>query len=631
MGETNRNKTSKRKADAERIAAVKNARNAGSGSYTGKGSSGAVRRTTSSNRRRRRRQKPDVAKILLIAIGIVIVILCAAVGLKGCARKEEDQTKEPSTSEPVPETEIHAEITVNGISVNGLTKSEAMEKILADIGWDMKVSYQGEVKELENLMIDPVDQVLEEALGTGEAGSYEVSADGLEEQVEAAVDTMASSWDIQPRNGSISSYDKASGEFKFTGAAVGMLIDRETLAADILSSIASGDYTRTIEAAATEVQPEITEAEAKASFKRLGTYTTTTTSNKARNENIRIAAEALNGIIVQPGEEFSFNLTTGNRTKEKGYQAAGAYVNGVLVEEPGGGVCQVSSTLYNAVVFSGLKTTERHAHSYEPSYVTPGEDAMVSYDGYSGPDMKFVNNSKTAVGIKTSFSNQKLTVSVYGNPILEDGVTLSMVSTKVKELDPPTPVYEEDQTLEPGVEVEVKAATMGSKWVTNLVTKKNGEVIEEILLHNSTYNGKSATIRRNTSGVVIPAETGDGGTTDASAPAGSETTAPTGDSSQGSNTETTAVSPDHGNSSGNGGSSGNGTQNVGPGEVITPSSGSGNASDDPVSGNAPITAPQSPADVTSPASGNGPGSGSSGTSAETSAGPGGVGLIQPNE
>ncbi len=60
------------------------------------------------------------------------------------------------------------------------------------------------------------------------------------------------------------------------------------------------------------------------------------------------------------------------------------------MEEPGGGVCQVSSTLYNAVVFAGISTTERHAHSYEPSYVTPGEDAMVSY---GGPDMKFVNNS----------------------------------------------------------------------------------------------------------------------------------------------------------------------------------------------------------------------------------------------
>ena len=146
------------------------------------------------------------------------------------------------------------------------------------------------------------------------------------------------------------------------------------------------------------------------------------------------------------------------------------------VQEPGGGVCQVSSTLYNAVVFAGLKTTERHAHTYEPSYVTPGEDAMVSYDGYAGPDLRFVNNRKTAIGIKASISGQTLTVSIYGNPILEDGVTVSMHSEKIKELDAPAPTYVEDPTLQPGTEVVAKAATPGSRWQTNLITKKNGQV-----------------------------------------------------------------------------------------------------------------------------------------------------------
>ena len=99
----------------------------------------------------------------------------------------------------------------------------------------------------------------------------------------------------------------------------------------------------------------------------MSTYTTTTTSNSNRNENIRLAVAALNGTIVKPGQEFSFNNTTGARTEEKGYKPATAYLNGEVVQEPGGGVCQVSSTLYNAVVFAGLKSTERHAHSYEPS------------------------------------------------------------------------------------------------------------------------------------------------------------------------------------------------------------------------------------------------------------------------
>ena len=630
-------RSSAQKTSADRVAAVKNARNSGS--------SAAARRSSGTNRRRkRRRQSPDFAKLLLIIIGIVIAVLCVAVGLKGCSKDSDEPTKEVPTT-AVPETEIHAEITVNGISVNGLTKTEAMEKILDDLGWDMKVSYNGDTKPLENLMSYNVDQVLDDALSKGSAGSYDIGTDGLEDQVNRAAAVLADGWDVQPKNGSINSYDKASGEFKFAGAETGKLIEREKLASDILAAIKAGDYDKTIEASAKEVQPEISVEQAKASFKRIGTYTTTTTNNKARNENVRIASEAINGMIIQPGQEFSFNLTTGNRTPEKGYKPAGAYVNGVLVEEPGGGVCQVSSTLYNAVVFAGLKTTERHAHSYEPSYVTPGEDAMVSYDGFTGPDMKFVNNSKTAVGIKTSFSNQKLTVSVYGSPILEEGVTLSMVSKKVKELDPPAPVYEEDQTLEPGVEVEAKAATMGSRWATSLVTKKDGVVVSEEHFHNSTYKGKSATIKRNTSGVVIPkpgeSSEGAASTESASAAEGNgsaePTNAPTEGPSGGSQT-TEAAGP--GNTQPT-----TGAQNIGPADVIKPSSGTsgstsgpgGNAS--PGSTTAPTTAPQSPADMIAPGSSpntalpqssaqpvsGGPG----GQTAETSSGPGNMGLIAP--
>lgn len=132
---------------------------------------------------------------------------------------------------------------------------------------------------------------------------------------------------------------------------------------------------------------------------------------------------------------------------------------------------------------------------------------MVSYDGYAGPDLRFVNNGKTAIGIKASISGQTLTVSIYGNPILEDGVTVSMHSEKIKELDAPAPTYVEDPTLQPGTEVVAKAATPGSRWQTNLITKKNGQVVSDVLLHNSTYKGKAATIKRNTSGTVAATET----------------------------------------------------------------------------------------------------------------------------
>lgn len=553
----NRGRSSSRQSNADRILAVQNARNLGSG------------RGTSSNKRRgrRRRQGPDAAKILLILIGIIILILCVAVGVRSCSKTDGTETSAEETSSE-PETELEAEITVNGVSVHGMTKTAAVEKVLESMDWQMKVVCGEKEQALENLLKESVEKVVDEAFKKGESADYEIPTDGLEEAAAAQAASLAGAWNVKAKNGSISAFDAASGKFTFAEGENGKAVNEEKLKNDIVARTAAGEYDAVITAEVEETAPEITAAQARENFQKLGTYTTTTTANKDRNENVRLAAAALNGKIIQPGEEFSFNLTTGNRTTDKGYRPAGAYVNGVLVEEPGGGVCQVSSTLYNAVVFSGLKTTERHAHSYEPSYVTPGEDAMVSYDGHSGPDMKFVNNSKTAVGIKTSFSDRKLTISIYGNPILEEGVTLSMKSEKVKELDPPAPTYEEDPTLQPGVEVEAKAATPGSRWVTNLITKKNGEVISDEFFHNSTYNGKPATIKRNTSGSVAAPE---GESSSESSTAGESQSSSAGSQETGSQTGPTAAQ----------GSSESAAQNAGPGDVIEPStennSPSGNA------------------------------------------------------
>ena len=553
----NRGRSSSRQSNADRILAVQNARNLGSG------------RGTSSNKRRgrRRRQGPDAAKILLILIGIIILILCVAVGVRSCSKTDGTETSAEETSSE-PETELEAEITVNGVSVHGMTKTAAVEKVLESMDWQMKVVCGEKEQALENLLKENVEKVVDEAFKKGESADYEIPTDGLEEAAAAQAASLAGAWNVKAKNGSISAFDAASGKFTFAEGENGKAVNEEKLKNDIVARTAAGEYDAVITAEVEETAPEITAAQARENFQKLGTYTATTTANKDRNENVRLAAAALNGKIIQPGEEFSFNLTTGNRTTDKGYRPAGAYVNGVLVEEPGGGVCQVSSTLYNAVVFSGLKTTERHAHSYEPSYVTPGEDAMVSYDGHSGPDMKFVNNSKTAVGIKTSFSDRKLTISIYGNPILEEGVTLSMKSEKVKELDPPAPTYEEDPTLQPGVEVEAKAATPGSRWVTNLITKKNGEVISDEFFHNSTYNGKPATIKRNTSGSVAAPE---GESSSESSTAGESQSSSAGSQETGSQTGPTAAQ----------GSSEPAAQNAGPGDVIEPStennSPSGNA------------------------------------------------------
>jgi vancomycin resistance protein YoaR len=413
------------------------------------------------------------------------------------------KTKETDVnSTTVSDTQLKKEVRVDGISIAGLSKAEARKTIDQSLDWGMKVIYQDKTYELKNFLDSRIDTLLKEIYSEDTKEEYTIDTDGMDDEVKAEVKAIAQKWDVPAKNGSISGFDKSTGTFVYSEEEKGIAVDQDQLTADILAQIKAKNYKAAIPAAVKETDPEITKEQAKELYQVIGTYSTTTTANSDRNKNIELASAALNGLILQPGEEFSFNKATGERSSEKGYRPAGAYLNGVLIEEPGGGVCQVSSTLYNAVVFSGLTTTERHAHSYEPSYVTPGEDAMVSF---GGPDMKFINNSSSAIAIRASFSDRKLKISVVGIPILEKGVTLSMTSQKTAELDAPEPIYEEDQTMQPGEEKVIKQETKGSRWVTNLVTKKDGKVVSDEFFHNSTYRGKSATIKRNTSGVVIPA------------------------------------------------------------------------------------------------------------------------------
>lgn len=428
----------------------------------------------------------------------MIVIVSVAYGMKQGKRQEVGAATEEESTQP--ETELEKEVKVDGITITGLSRDAAKQEILKTYQWGMKVQYQDDTYEVANLMEGKVDALLEEIYAGEPKESYTLDTGGLEESVQAEVDQMKARWNKAAKNGSISSYDAASDSFVFAGESAGTAIDGEQLAADILDALSSKDFDAVLTASASEVQPEISMASAKEKYKVIGTLTTNTTANSKRNTNVRLACEALNGTIVGPGQEFSFNETIGQRTAEKGYQSAAAYNNGEVVQEIGGGVCQVSTTLYGALVRAGLKISFRRSHTFEPSYVTPGQDAAISW---GSPDFKFINTSSAAIGIRASYYNQTATVSIYGIPVLEEGVTRTLESTKIEEFDMPEPTYEEDQTLQPGEEVVKSKGSNGSRWEVRLIVKKNGEVISNEVDHTSTYKGHAPVIRRNTSGMVL--------------------------------------------------------------------------------------------------------------------------------
>lgn len=389
-------------------------------------------------------------------------------------------------------------ISIDEVDITGMKMAEAKSAIERVYPWKMKLHIDdNDSLELNNILDKKLDKLLGEIYSDIDKANthYDISFD--DGDIEEMVNEAKKKWDIPPQNGSISGFNKDTKSFTYTHESDGFLIDENRLKGDLKSFTDRKDFQADILVVRNEAKPSVTEVSAKEKYKVIGTFTTKTTDNKDRNTNISLASEALDGLIIKPGEEFSFNNTTGNRTEERGYRPAGAYVNGVLSEEPGGGVCQVSSTLYNAVIFAGLTTTERHAHSYEPTYVTPGEDAMVSYDGYAGPDMKFVNTCDTAIAIRAVLTGQTLTCSIIGIPILEDGVSIEMESKKIADLDPPAPEYIEDKSLKKGKEVLISEAKKGSRWATTYIVEKNGSIIKEEPFHNSTYRGKPAKIKVN--------------------------------------------------------------------------------------------------------------------------------------
>lgn len=402
------------------------------------------------------------------------------------------------------------ELMVDNISITGLSREAAKRKLLDTYNWSIQLSYGDEAAAIEDPLPELLDGLLEDIYAQApslRSESYEVDFSVLQPYIKDQVAAIAAKWNRNPTKAQLTGRDKENGSWIYTDGKSGTAINEEAAVREVMDLLQAGTFTGKVALQAEKTAPAVSAAEVKKQYQVIGTFSTIATSNSNRNNNIRLAMEALDGLVIGPGEEFSFNETTGNRTTERGYMPAGAYRNGVFVEEPGGGVCQVSSTLYNAIIFSGIRTTERHPHSFEPSYVIPGEDAMVSYDGYSGPDLRFVNRQDTSVAIRAVFADKKLTISIIGIPILDEGVEISMRSEKTKEYDPPEPNYEEDQTLQPDQQVVVKEGVKGTTWKTWLVTTEDGAVIKEDYFHTSTYKGKPGTVKRNTTGVVVPAQT----------------------------------------------------------------------------------------------------------------------------
>ncbi len=243
--------------------------------------------------------------------------------------------------------------------------------------------------------------------------------------------------------------------------------------------------------------------------------TSLSSSSGNRLKNVTLAAAAINGTVLNPGEEFSFNGTVGERTTAKGYKPAGAYVNGESVDQVGGGICQVSSTIYYCVLHADLEVTDRRNHMFTVSYLPLGMDATVNWGSL---DFKFKNDTKYPVKIVSYVEGRTLYVKLVGTKETGDYVKVQYVvvgSVANKTIE------KSDPTLEPGTTKVETAGHPGTIVDTyRYLYDSNGNLISKTYITRSTYRGKDRVVLIGPPAVEVPDPGIGGETTDPGAGGG---------------------------------------------------------------------------------------------------------------
>lgn len=255
---------------------------------------------------------------------------------------------------------------------------------------------------------------------------YSVTATVTADSVNKIVDAITEEVNVKPVNARVSKFTPyAKNRFEYDPGSTGKTINKDSLTSDITTFIATENATGTVTANVVEVEPEITLEMVKANIVPLAYYTTTATAAESSVHNMGVALKACNGSVIEPGATWSFNDCTGNSNLESnGYVAGGVIVGGSMSTGVGGGLCQASTTLYNAGVFANMEIVERYNHFWASTYVPAGFDATIDYPTL---DLKMKNTTKYQMFIECRIDGRKLMCNIYGyqDPSYDDIKTYS--------------------------------------------------------------------------------------------------------------------------------------------------------------------------------------------------------------
>ena len=418
----------------------------------------------------------------------------------------------------IPENRIAENVYIGEVNVSGMTKKEAvsaLEQKINEYGEKALTVEIGEksvdilLKDL-GLGVKNADKTAGEALAFGKKGSLwkqfrDVRSLKKEKKVieehfvldKEAAEKILTEQVVPHEQPAVDATIKKTGNgFEITDEASGSQLSIEKSIKTILKYLNDKwDYkTAVVKLVEEEQKPRVTRADLETIEDRLGSFYTDA-GGGGRVKNLKRAAELINGTVLMPGEEFSVEKATAPYTAENGYVSASAYENGQVVQNMAGGLCQVSTTLYNAVLYSELKVTLRSAHSLIVKYVEPSRDAAIA-EGLK--DFKFVNSYDTPIFIEGYIDgSNRLLFNIYGKDTRPENREVKFESETL-EVTPITTKFVEDKEKEIGYFQKEGSAFEGRRARLWKVVYEDGKEVSRDVINNSTYNTSNRVIKVGT-------------------------------------------------------------------------------------------------------------------------------------
>lgn len=420
-------------------------------------------------------------------------------------------------------------VIVGTTDISGMTVDEAIAAVnaevesLSQLGVTIKVDDRSIETNLAALGFysDNVEDCVAQGAMIGRAGTlikrykdisdvsaaskvYDLSFGISEQTVTEFMTATADSYTIQPVDSTI---ERRGGSFDITESATGIQIDQGATIKEIMSGFEGWNREAVeLQAVTVVLEPKYTEDVLAQIKDRIGSFSTALSANMTtgKGKNVLIGCDKIDGTVILPGEEWSVFETLAPFTVENGYDEATAYLNGEYVQEIGGGVCQLATTLYNAALYSEITISMRYCHHMTVGYTDISFDATVN--DYGTKDLKLTNDFDFPVYIEAYYSDGDVYFNIYGVETRDPRRTLGFRSEVLSEELPTEVIETPDPTLPEGTKKLVQKAHAAITAVAYKQIYYDGVLIEEQYLHTDNYKSSPAKYLVGTAPVEQAAE-----------------------------------------------------------------------------------------------------------------------------